>query len=244
MGNKTAISWTDKTWNPWMGCTKVSAGCKNCYMFREQERYGTNPNLIRRSKTTFYDPLSWKEPARVFTCSWSDFFHEKVPTAWLDEAWSIIKRTPHLIYQILTKRPGNIKDMLPADWGSGYPNVWLGVTVEDSNNVWRMEALAEIPAIIRFVSWEPAIGLLPPDFVGTYRNEFHWLIAGGESGPGARIHPHLERWIKAIHGDCIRWQIPFFFKQWGGNTKIKGAWGGDLLDGKQYHEFPYVMAFP
>jgi protein gp37 len=236
MGNKTTISWTNRTWNPWMGCTKVSAGCKNCYMFREQLRYGSDPTLVRISKTTFTAPLKWRDRAMVFTCSWSDFFHERVPIEWLDAAWSVIRRTPHLTYQILTKRPEEIQDSLPSDWGAGYPNVWLGVTVEDANNAWRMETLANTPAVLRFVSYEPALGPLPPAFVSTFSPWLGWLIAGGESGPGARLPSPL--WIYDAFNQCRENNVPFHFKQWGGARKVDGVWGGDKLAGQQYHEFP------
>src|SRR3990172_2238186 len=107
VGEKTAIAWTDKTWNPWMGCHKVSAGCKACYMYRDMPRYGKDPTVVQRSKTTFADPLKWPDPAKVFSCSWSDFWIEEADP-WRTEAWSIIRRTPHLTYQILTKRPARI----------------------------------------------------------------------------------------------------------------------------------------
>src|ERR1700761_9152752 len=117
MGETTGIQWTNKSWNPWQGCRKVSAGCKFCYMFREKEKYGQNGSRIVRSKTTFTAPLKWKDPSLVFTCSWSDFFIEEADE-WRQEAWDIIKATPHLTYQILTKRPERIGMCLPADWGN------------------------------------------------------------------------------------------------------------------------------
>src|SRR3990172_778380 len=127
MGKITGISWTDATYNPWYGCLKVSPGCKQCYMYRDMERYGKDPKVVTRAKpATFNSPLKWTEPQRVFTCSWSDYFIEQADE-WRDEAWDIIRRTPHLTYQILTKRPENIFDRLPADWGNGWPNVFLSV---------------------------------------------------------------------------------------------------------------------
>ena len=113
-----AISWTEATWNPWMGCTKVSEGCDNCYMFREQRQYGNDPEVVRRSKTKFRFPLTLKEPSLIFTCSWSDWFHVDADP-WRDEAWEIVRATPQHTYQILTKRPGRILRHLPADWGDG-----------------------------------------------------------------------------------------------------------------------------
>lgn len=157
MGQNSGIEWTDATWNPWHGCRKVSAGCKHCYMYRDKTRYGQDPRIVQRSKTKFEDPLRWKEPARVFTCSWSDFFIEEAD-GWRDEAWDIIRRTPHLTYQILTKRPENIFARLPEDWGEGYPNVWLGVSAENQEMAnLRVGRLMSLPARIRFVSAEPLL---------------------------------------------------------------------------------------
>lgn len=205
------------------------------------KRYGLDFNKLTIAKG-FNKLMSWRDPLRIFVNPWSDFFHDGVPIEWLDAAWSIIRRTPHLTYQILTKRPENIRDKLPEDWGEGYLNVWLGVTVEDSNNVWRMETLADIPAVLRFVSYEPSLGPLPPAFVSTYVARLHWLIAGGESGPGARL-PARE-WILSARDQCRYAGIPCFFKQWGGTKKIDGVWGGDKFDGKQYHETPGVHLWP
>jgi protein gp37 len=130
------IEWTDATWNPWMGCEHVSPGCDNCYMFTDMRRYGSNPEAIRRSKTKFKDPLKWARNRqryghinKIFTCSWSDFFITDADE-WRDDAWNIIRRTPMLTYQVLTKRPVLIRRRLPSDWGYGWPNCWLGVTVE------------------------------------------------------------------------------------------------------------------
>ncbi len=128
MGQATIISWTHHTWNPWRGCTKISAGCKNCYMFTAQERYGNDPRIVLRTKT-WKDPLRWQRLAAaehirelVFTCSWSDWFHESADE-WRDEAWALVKECPNLVFQILTKRPERIAEHLPADWGSGYDRI-------------------------------------------------------------------------------------------------------------------------
>src|SRR4051794_20471332 len=127
MGRHSAIEWTDATYNPWRGCDKVSPGCAHCYMFREQRRYGRDPSVVVRAKDpTFYAPLRWQEPALVFTCSWSDWFHEAADS-WREDAWDVLRQTPHLTYQILTKRPERITELLPEDWGDGWSNVWLGV---------------------------------------------------------------------------------------------------------------------
>lgn len=157
MAETTGIAWTGATWNPWHGCIKVSDGCKFCYMYADKARFGQDPRIVQRSKTTFRAPLKWNDPRLVFTCSWSDWFIEEAD-AWRAEAWEIVRDTPHT-YQILTKRPERIAECLPADWGSGYRNVWLGVSVE--NQEWadrRIQALLETPAFVRFLSVEPLLG--------------------------------------------------------------------------------------
>lgn len=176
MADRSAIEWTDSTWNPWRGCDKVSPGCAHCYMFRDQERYGRDPStVVRAADPTFYAPIrkaSWQRERDqailtrgrhlVFTCSWSDWFHPAADE-WRDEAWSIIRDTPSSIYQILTKRPECMADHLPDDWGEGYPNVWLGVSIENRRFVHRADLLRETPAAVRFVSAEPLLGPLVPD---------------------------------------------------------------------------------
>jgi protein gp37 len=229
----SAIEWTDNTWNPWVGCLKVSPGCKQCYMYRDQERYGRDPKVVKRTApATFSAPLKWREPAKVFTCSWSDFFIEQAD-AWRGEAWDIIRRTPHLTYQILTKRAADIHDCLPEDWGDGWPNVWLGVSVESEAYLWRVEALSEIPAIVRFISYEPALG--PVDFTA-YAPVIHWIISGGESGYNPR--PANPEWFLSVRDQCAENGIAYFHKQNGGNRKINGTWGGKELAGSIYHELP------
>jgi protein gp37 len=212
VAEKTNIAWSNATWNPWHGCAKVSAGCKNCYMFREKKQYGQDPTLVVRSKTKFSDPLRWvargKAPRYCFTCSWSDFFIEQADP-WRAEAWDIIQQTPEITYQILTKRPERISMGLPDDWREGYPNVWLGVSVENREAKHRIETLREIPAALRFLSLEPLLQHLGDiDLSGV-----GWLIAGGESGPGARpMHPG---WARSLRDQCLERGLPFFFKQWG-----------------------------
>jgi protein gp37 len=168
MAETSAIEWTQATWNPWMGCTRVSPGCAHCYMFKEQRQYGHDPEVVRRSKTKFADPLKWKEPRTIFTCSWSDWFHADADQ-WRDEAWDIIRRTPHHTYQILTKRPERIAEHLPRDWGhSGYPNVWLGVSVESQRYDYRAALLCQFPAAVRFISAEPLLAPLHLTRVNPY----------------------------------------------------------------------------
>lgn len=198
MGSNSNIQWTESTWNPFHGCKKVSAGCKYCYMFRDKEKYGQDPTVVVRSKTKFNDPSKWKEGRMIFTCSWSDWFIKEADE-WRPEAWEIIKYTPRHTYQILTKRPERILKHLPPDWGDGYPNVWLGVSVENGSNVAteRINYLCEVPAAIRFISFEPLIGH-PQGFV---TNKVDWVIIGGESGNDIgkyRYRPCELHWIEHI----------------------------------------------
>ena len=232
MGRNSAIEWTDATWNPWMGCTKVSEGCKNCYMFREQKQYGHDPTVLRKSKTTFRDPLKWKEPHMIFVCSWSDFAHEDVPLAWVDEAWEIIRQATQHTFLILTKRPGDLKQLLPDDWGDGWSHVWIGVTVENQENDWRLVALEEIPAVVRFVSCEPLLGSVD---VYSFSPTLDWVIVGGESGSDCRMM--FEDWALDIRDQCIKAEIPFFFKQWSGLQPKKDP-RGMMLDGREWKQTP------
>lgn len=232
MGKTTAIEWTNATWNPWRGCLKVSPGCKACYMYREQERYGKDPKVVvRAAPNTFNSPLKWKEPMKVFTCSWSDFFIEQADD-WREEAWSVIHRTPHLTYQILTKRPENILSRLPLAWET-YTNVWLGVSVESQKYLSRAEILTSIPARVRFISYEPALELV--DFSSVLPT-FDWLISGGESGYNPR--PADPSWFISVRDQCEKFNVAFFHKQNGGRDKIDGSYGGRMLDGKTHDGFP------
>ncbi len=273
MGKNTPIAWADHSWNPWQGCHPVSEGCARCYMYREKRRYGQDPAVVVRSTdATFRKPLHWHEHARVFTCSWSDFFIEEADP-WRDEAWDIIRQTPHLTYLILTKRVENVPSRLPADWP--WENVWLGVTAENQARAdERIPLLLRTPAAVRFVSCEPLLGPinLCPSWYDWY-NGPHWIIAGGESGPGARpMHPD---WARSLRDQCETRDVPFFMKQWGeyvptgqaspevvcsshhevyllsdGTTadrlnyaaiemnRVGKAKAGDLLDGRQWHQFP------
>lgn len=228
MGATSAIEWTDATWNPWRGCRKVSAGCANCYMFREQRRFGKDPaTVVRASPPTFNLPLRLATGTRVFTCSWSDFFIEDADP-WRLEAWDIIRERPGLHFLILTKRPENIPDRLPPDWVDGWPNVWLGASIEDQRTAdKRIPMLLDTPAVHRFLSYEPALG--PVDFsayfggpyVGlpgdkvypNYNPGIDWIIVGGESGPHAR--PCNVEWIRATVKTCRSAKIPVFVKQLG-----------------------------
>jgi protein gp37 len=232
MAQETNISWTQATYNPWHGCLKVSPGCKNCYMYRDKQRFGQDPKMITRSKAGFHAPLKWKDPRLIFTCSWSDWFIEEADD-WRDEAWDVIRQTPHHTYQILTKRPERILEHLPKDWGDGWKNVWLGVSVESQKYVERVAILQRVPAHVRFISAEPLLENVVLPLSG-----IHWVITGGESGPGAREFD--PSWARFIRTECAARGIAFFHKQNGGTQKIDGVWGGDKLFGKVYQEMPKV----
>lgn len=253
MSERTAIAWTQSTWNPWHGCTKVSPGCAHCYMFRDKLRYGQNPELVQRSKTKFAEPLRWKEPRVIFTCSWSDWFHGAAD-AWRDDAWNVIRSTPQHTYQILTKRPERIEDNLPEDWGDGWSNVWLGVSVENQRHAYRVLLLLDVPAKLRFVSAEPLLG--PLNLTQVYYPKDHtlggcpynalacfdglnWVIAGGESGPEHR--PCESHWLQDLRDQCAQARVPFFLKQLGGWPDAR-AHEKALLDGQTYTEMPQVTA--
>ncbi|RKZ06954.1 hypothetical protein DRQ25_12750, partial [Candidatus Fermentibacteria bacterium] len=186
MAEKSGIAWTQATWNPWMGCEHLSPGCDHCYMFREMRRYGKwDPEFVRRTKTTFNNPVKWKEPKLIFTCSWSDWFI-KAADQWREEAYEIIRKANQHTYQILTKRHGRIIKNLPHDWPLN--NVWLGVTGENHEWFWkRAKQLAKVPAVpVRYISAEPLIGEINVTADELRQLGVDWLIAGGESGSNCR----------------------------------------------------------
>lgn len=248
MGETSAIQWTDATVNFWTGCKKVSAGCKFCYMYRDKERYGQDPtNVLRTSDKTFYAALKWKESKRIFTCSWSDFFIREAD-AWRDDAWKVIRDTPQHQWQILTKRPERIKKCLPDDWGEGYPNVWLGVSVESDamTNVDRIKYLLGVPAAIKFISFEPLIGFVAHHFVA----DVDWIIIGGESGNETGKYRYRKcelRWIEFIIQE-YRNSFPntaIFVKQLGTHLakrlQLHDHHGGDIREfppNLRIREFP------
>lgn len=226
MGRNSGIEWTKHTWNPWTGCFKVSAGCKHCYMYREQNRYGNDPSQIKRTKPdTFNAPLKWNktDPGLIFTSSWTDFFLPEADPAWRNEAWDIIRNTPNNTYQILTKRL-DIADpllMFPYDWGDGWDNVWLGVSIENQNMAdYRVPKLLEMRATVRFLSIEPLLG--PIKLADVHLNGIDWVIVGGESGSAATARPMHPHWGRDLLHQCQERDVPFFFKQWG-------RWGVDPL---------------
>lgn len=242
MAEKTSISWTEHTWNPWRGCTKISAGCENCYMFtaqrKRQEETGNlalwDPEVVQRT-TTWKEPLRWQKQCEakgrietVFTCSWSDWFHPAADV-WRSAGWAMVRACPNLHFQILTKRAERISRHLPGDWGPGYPNVWLGASVENWENLWRVDYLRKVPARIRFLSLEPLLEDLADglNLVG-----IHQVIVGGESGPGYR--PMKHEWARRILARCRAAGVAFFFKQSAGPRSETGT----RLDGHEYREYP------
>ena len=246
MGTRTAIEWADGTWNPWSGCRKVSPGCKNCYMYRDMNRYGKDPMIVKRaSYSTFFAPQKWDKywenprPVKypppppgsdIFACSWSDWFIRDADE-WREEAWAVARNTSYR-YLILTKRPELIRERLPRDWGNGYPNVILGVSVENQDYLWRAETLADIPAAKCFISYEPALGFL--ELSPTVLKSIHWVISGGES-MGRKSN---EDWFRFMRDQCTTAGIAYFHKQHGGSKKIDGSWGGRLLDGEEWNQKP------
>jgi protein gp37 len=241
----TSIEWTDATWNPVAGCTVLTAGCTNCYAMRmaaRLEAMGVDKyaGLTRisggRAKWTgrisldrkaLSVPATWSKPRRVFVNSMSDLFHTDVPADFIADVWRAMAETPRHTYQILTKRPDRMMEIVPRL--TRLPNVWLGTSVEDSRVLHRIDELRQVPAVVRFVSFEPLIGSV----VGADLTSIHWAIVGGESGPKAR---HMEPfWVDEIEAICRRAGSAFFFKQWGGKNK-KAT--GRLLNGRTYDEMP------
>jgi protein gp37 len=195
-------------------------------MYRDKHRYGQDPSLIVRSKTSFDSPRKWKEAKMIFTCSWSDFFVQEADQ-WRPEAWEVVRQTPQHTYQILTKRPERISEHLPQGWP--FRNVWLGVSVENPRFYWRIESLRMIPASIRFLSLEPLLASMP----SVPLQGISWVVVGGESGPGCR--PIKPEWVREIRKQCKRDKVAFFFKQWGGARKDVA---GRVLDGKTWNAMP------
>ena len=248
----SSIEWTDKTWNPTKGCSKVTAGCTNCYAIRMAYRlkaleHPAYQDLTRRSgkkiqwtgkmsldHKALVQPLTWKKPARVFVNSMSDMFYEDIPQEFLQEVWKVMEQTPHLQYQILTKRAEYMQQVLQDhDRFKVLPNVWLGVSVENSDHIYRLDLLRQTLATIKFVSFEPLLGSVHnADLAG-----IDWAIVGGESGPGARLMK--DEWVTEIEESCRQTGTAFFFKQWGGTNKKKT---GRLWEGKNWDEYPALVA--
>lgn len=259
MSANSAIEWTDHTFNPWWGCSKVSPGCANCYAETFAHRFSVEwgRKAVRRpsSDNVWAQPLLWNKAAKkagvrakVFCGSMCDWADDNAPNGALTKLWALIQITTWLDWQMLTKRPENILQRLPPDWGNGYPNVLLGTTVENQDAAsWRISILRSIPAATRFLSAEPLLGPLKlwetgalggvrikttetgEPYEETIPPDIHWIIAGGESGNKARpMNPH---WVRDIRDQCQEAGVPFLFKQWGEYAPVAQAAGpGDLFN--------------
>lgn len=236
MPKQSTIEWTNWTWNPVTGCTKVSQGCKNCYAERMARRLKAmgSPRYTNGFQVTLHDdlvdlPRRWKSPRLVFVNSMSDLFHEAVPDEFIVRVFNVMADCPKHTFQVLTKRSLRLRELGPhLPWTT---NIWMGVSIEDSRVVDRIENLRETPALVRFLSCEPLIGPLKE----LNLEGIHWLIAGGESGPKSR--PMDGDWVRDLRDQCVRANVAFFFKQWGGTRKDLT---GRLLDGLTFDEFPEI----
>lgn len=246
MAENSGIEWTHHTFNPWIGCTKVSPACDNCYAETWDKRYngGTHwgAKAERRRTKTWGMPVKWNKQAeasgrrlRVFCASLADVFDNQVPEEWRTDLWELIKSTPHLDWLLLTKRPQNIKKMLPADWGKGWQNVWLGTTVENQQEAdRRIPHLSKIPAEVKFLSMEPLLGDV--DISQYLKFQISWVIVGGESGPNYRMGN--ADWFRSLRDQCQDASVPFLFKQWEGSTTAEIKLKGRKLDGIIWDEYP------
>lgn len=238
MANKSSIEWTQATWNPSTGCDALSPGCDNCYAERManrlkamgQKKYANGFQLALHPDTLDL-PLRWKDPQTIFVNSMSDLFHQDVPFDYIQRVFHVMRAASWHRFQILTKRSGRLLGFSDRiDWPE---NVWMGVSVESSRYVGRIDHLRNTGAQIKFLSLEPLLGPLDAlNLVG-----IHWVIVGGESGPGAR--PMQPGWVRSIREQCQGSCVPFFFKQWGGSQKKRT---GRVLDGRTYDEMPGTRA--
>lgn len=240
------IEWTEKTWNPVTGCTKISPGCLNCYAARMAKRLKAMGQLKYRNgfEVTCHPkelskPFKWKKPRMIFVCSMGDLFHEDVPDEFIMEIFAVMNKCQRHTFQVLTKRPARLlseglKNILWTD------NIWLGVTVESSRQSERIDILKRVPAKTRFISFEPLLGdISPMALVQIHKKpgKIDWFIVGGESGPGAQ--PMDEEWVKRIYFYTRYKGVAFFFKQWGGVNKKKA---GRLFLGREWNEMPKLTA--
>jgi len=234
MGSNSAIEWTESTWNPVTGCTKISPGCAHCYAERMAKRLKAmgQPNYANGFELTLHEhavetPLRWRRPQVIFVNSMSDLFHSGVPLAFIEKVFDVMCRAPRHRFQILTKRSQRMKELAERlPWPS---NVWMGVSVENSDFTFRMDDLRATDAKVKFVSLEPLLGPIKDlDLSG-----IDWVIVGGESGPEAR--PLEPAWVRDIRDQCVSAGIPFFFKQWGG---VRRKEAGRILDGRTWDQMP------
>lgn len=245
------IGWTDHTWNPWRGCSKVSEECLYCYIEKSIGRFNKEvepfAGPLRASEALWKDPFKWNREAepsqerpRVFTCSTSDFFHEQADE-WRDDAWEAIRECQNLDWLILTKRANRITDCLPDDWGEGYPNVWLGVTCGVESSLNRVDELMKIPAHIRFISAEPLLESIDfSEYLAT--GKIHWIITGCEQAAKGKRREMDRDWVRRIDRQCRDHRVPHFFKQYyevnDAGDEIGTPVTDGLLDGEVRQEFP------
>ncbi len=245
MSSYSPIEWTDATWNPVTGCTKISPGCKHCYAQTFAERFRGVPGHpfeqgfdLRLWPERLRLPLSWKKPRRIFVNSMSDLFHERVPDEFVDEVFATMQQARWHQFQVLTKRADRMARYLTSprrklgNLAQSHPNVWLGVSVETQHYVPRAERLAELSAAVRFLSCEPLLGPLDLTHV-LGKDAINWVIVGGESGHRAR--PMEPAWVRGIRAQCRDARVPFFFKQWGGPRKKEA---GRTLDRRTWDQMP------
>lgn len=231
---KSKIEWTESTWNPTTGCTKLSSGCQNCYAFSMArrlkamglEKYANGFELTLHADE-LNEPYNWRKPRTVFVNSMSDLFHEMIPESFIMETFRVMNQNPMHTFQVLTKRAERLAEL--SDRITWTKNIWMGVTVESSDYLKRIECLNYTKAFVKFLSLEPLLGPL----VNLNLSKIDWVIVGGESGPKSR--PIYEEWVLEIKNQCQIAGVPFFFKQWGGKNKKKA---GKLLQGEVYCEMP------
>lgn len=237
MATNSPIEWTDATWNPVTGCTKVSPGCKHCYAERMSKRLQAmgNKNYRNGFEVTLQPhmlelPVRWKGARRIFVNSMSDLFHEDVPLSYIQDVFSVMRRANWHQYQVLTKRSDRLLELsAELPWA---PQIWMGVSVESADYVERIEHLRKTGAFVKFLSVEPLLGPIPK----LKLHGIDWVIVGGESGPGAR--PMEEAWVKDIRNQCQKAGTAFFFKQWGGVQKKRA---GRELEGRTWDEMPELV---
>lgn len=234
MASQSNIEWTESTWNPITGCTKVSSGCVHCYAERMARRLQAmgQPKYVNGFKLALHHevlaaPLSWTKPQMIFVNSMSDLFHADVPLDFIQKVFSVMRQASWHTFQILTKRSQRLLDLNPKiDWPR---NVWMGVSVENEGYAFRIDYLRQTGACVKFLSLEPLLGPLP----NLNLQGIDWVIVGGESGPGAR--PMAKEWVVEIKEQCLIAGVPFFFKQWGG---VRKKHKGRLLQGRTWDEMP------
>jgi protein gp37 len=238
MAQMTNIEWTDATWNPVTGCTKVGPGCDHCYAERFAERWRGIPGHpyqqgfdLRLWPDRLEQPMYWRKPRLIFVNSMSDLFHKAIPRTFLDAVFDVMEMADHHVYQVLTKRSSLLRRYVNQRYGvAGAPrHIWLGVSIEDRAHLSRLKHLQETNVPARFISFEPLLGLIGPvNLTG-----IAWAIVGGESGPG---HREMEKqWVVEIRDACLSQNVAFFFKQWGGPRPKSG---GRMLDGEEWNGFP------